>query len=215
MYSETGVPHVYLPDHVVNMVFRKRDAGRLGAGRGILGTDCQRNAGLAGPPRDRRPCTATPRRARYAGGTGDRTLVQIGMPVTLPLRPDKTRRRTAADKRRRSWPITRPHAVLRCGRQGAGDRRRRERVRPPLRPPHVGSSGRIVVPFAAGGPNDHTARLMSVKLAQHSAKRSSWKTARRSSNLARRRSRAPLGWLHAGDVQRLRGQSGALQAGAV
>jgi len=57
MYSEKGVPHVYLPGHSVNMVFpAERHTGRLGARR-ILGTDRQTK---------RAPGSTTSRSANHA-----------------------------------------------------------------------------------------------------------------------------------------------------
>jgi tripartite-type tricarboxylate transporter receptor subunit TctC len=76
---------------------------------------------------------------------------------------------------------------------------------------------RIVVPFAAGGPSDLTARLMSVKLAEALGQTFFVENrAGAGSNLGTAAVARAAPELHAaGDVQRLRGQSGALQAGAV
>ena len=77
MYSEKGVPHVYLPDQPVNMVFLQSGTpGRLGAG-GLLGAGCERDARLARSSRGRQAVRAghRPRGARHARGHAcDRAL---------------------------------------------------------------------------------------------------------------------------------------------
>ena len=89
MYSETGVPHVYLPDHNVNMVFLQSGTPgdwALGEFRGPIANETR--AWLDHLAMGR-PCTlATPQDAR---ATLEATLaiehsMRIGAPVTLPLR---------------------------------------------------------------------------------------------------------------------------------
>jgi predicted dehydrogenase len=89
MYSETGVPHVYLPDHNVNMVFLQSGTPgdwALGEFWGPIANETR--AWLDFLAMDR-PCTlATPQDAR---ATLEATLaiehsMRIGAPVTLPLR---------------------------------------------------------------------------------------------------------------------------------
>jgi predicted dehydrogenase len=89
MYSETGVPHVYLPDHNVNMVFLQSGTPgdwALGEFWGPIANETR--AWLDFLATDR-PCTlATPQDAR---ATLEATLaiehsMRIGAPVTLPLR---------------------------------------------------------------------------------------------------------------------------------
>src|SRR5690606_12322280 len=88
MYSEKGVPHAYLPDHVVNMVFLQSGtpgAGALGDFWGPLANETR--AWLDHLAMDR-PCVlATPQHAR---ATLEATLaieysMATGEPVTLPL----------------------------------------------------------------------------------------------------------------------------------
>jgi len=88
MYSETGVPHVYLPDHTVNMVFLQSGTPgdwALGEFWGPIANETR--AWLDHLAMDR-PCTlATPQEAR---ATLEATLaiehsMRIGAPVTLPL----------------------------------------------------------------------------------------------------------------------------------
>jgi predicted dehydrogenase len=89
MYTETGVPHVYLPDHTVNMVFLQSGTPgdwALGEFWGPIANETR--AWLDHLAIDR-PCTlATPQDAR---ATLEATLaiehsMRIRMPVTLPLR---------------------------------------------------------------------------------------------------------------------------------
>src|ERR1700759_3914970 len=89
MYSETGVPHVYLPDHNVNMVFLQSGTPgdwALGEFWGPIANETR--AWLDFLAMDR-PCTlATPQDAR---ATLEATLaiehsMRIGAAVTLPLR---------------------------------------------------------------------------------------------------------------------------------
>ena len=89
MYSETGVPHVYLPDHNVNMVFLQSGTPgdwALGEFWGPIANETR--AWLDFLATDR-PCTlATPQDAR---ATLEATLaiehsMRIGAAVTLPLR---------------------------------------------------------------------------------------------------------------------------------
>jgi len=89
MYTESGIPHVYLPDHVVNMVFLQSGTPgdwALGEFWGPIANETRAWLDLLATGR---PCTlATPQDAR---ATLEATLaiehsMRIGMPVTLPLR---------------------------------------------------------------------------------------------------------------------------------
>ena len=89
MYSETGVPHVYLPDHVVNMVFLQSGTPGDWALGEFWGPIANETRAWLDHLATGRPCTlATPQEAR---ATLEATLaiehsMRIGMPVTLPLR---------------------------------------------------------------------------------------------------------------------------------
>ena len=89
MYSEIGVPHVYLPDHNVNMVFLQSGTPgdwALGEFRGPIANETR--AWLDHLSTGRACTLATPVDAR---ATLEATLaiehsMRIGAPVTLPLR---------------------------------------------------------------------------------------------------------------------------------
>ena len=70
MYSEKGVPHVYLPDHNVNMVFLQSGTPGDWALGEFWGPDRQRDARLAGLSFDGQAVRAGPPAggARHAGG---------------------------------------------------------------------------------------------------------------------------------------------------
>jgi len=90
MYSEKGVPHVYLPDHVVNMVFLQSGTPgdwALGEFWGPLANETR--AWLDHLAMDR-PCVlATPQEARATleGTLAIEYAMATGEPVTLPLKP--------------------------------------------------------------------------------------------------------------------------------
>jgi len=89
MYSETGVPHVYLPDHTVNMVFLQSGTPGDWALGEFWGPIANETRAWLDHLATGRPCTlATPQEAR---ATLEATLaiehsMRIGAPVTLPLR---------------------------------------------------------------------------------------------------------------------------------
>jgi len=89
MYSETGVPHVYLPDHNVNMVFLQSGTPGDWALGEFWGPIANETRAWLYHLAMGRPCTlATPQDAR---ATLEATLaiersMRIGAPVTLPLR---------------------------------------------------------------------------------------------------------------------------------
>ena len=89
MYSETGVPHVYLPDHNVNMVFLQSGTPGDWALGEFWGPIANETRAWLDHLAMGRPCTlATPQDAR---ATLEATLaiehsMRIGAPVTLPLR---------------------------------------------------------------------------------------------------------------------------------
>ncbi len=89
MYSEKGVPHVYLPDHAVNMVFLQSGTPGDWALGEFWGPIANETRAWLDYLATGRPCTlATPQDAR---ATLEATLaiehsMRIGMPVTLPLR---------------------------------------------------------------------------------------------------------------------------------
>jgi len=89
MYSETGVPHVYLPDHNVNMVFLQSGTPGDWALGEFWGPIANETRAWLDHIAIGRPCTlATPADAR---ATLEATLaiehsMRIGAPVTLPLR---------------------------------------------------------------------------------------------------------------------------------
>jgi predicted dehydrogenase len=89
MYTETGIPHVYLPDHVVNMVFLQSGTPGDWAFGEFWGPIANETRAWLDHLATGRPCTlATPQDAR---ATLEATLaiehsMRIGMPVTLPLR---------------------------------------------------------------------------------------------------------------------------------
>ena len=89
MYTETGIPHVYLPDHVVNMVFLQSGTPGDWALGEFWGPIANETRAWLDHLATGRPCTlATPQDAR---ATLEATLaiehsMRIGMPVTLPLR---------------------------------------------------------------------------------------------------------------------------------
>jgi myo-inositol 2-dehydrogenase / D-chiro-inositol 1-dehydrogenase len=89
MYTETGVPHVYLPDHTVNMVFLQSGTPGDWALGEFWGPIANETRAWLDHLATGRPCTlATPQDAR---ATLEATLaiehsMRIGMPVTLPLR---------------------------------------------------------------------------------------------------------------------------------
>ena len=89
MYSETGVPHVYLPDHNVNMVFLQSGTPGDWALGEFWGPIANETRAWLDHLATGKPCTlATPLEARM---TLEATLaiehsMRIGMPVTLPLR---------------------------------------------------------------------------------------------------------------------------------
>ena len=88
MYTEKGIPHVYLPDQEVNMVFLQSGTpGDWALGR-VLGPDRQRDARLARPSGDGQAVRARDR-ARGARGArghaGDRAFAsqrQGGAPAS-------------------------------------------------------------------------------------------------------------------------------------
>ena len=88
MYSETGVPHVYLPDHTVNMVFLQSGTPGDWALGEFWGPIANETRAWLDHLATGRPCTlATPQDAR---ATLEATLaieqsMRIGMAVTLPL----------------------------------------------------------------------------------------------------------------------------------
>jgi hypothetical protein len=89
MYSETGVPHVYLPDHNVNMVFLQSGTPGDWALGEFWGPIANETRAWLDHLATGRPCTlATPQDGR---ATLEATLaiehsMRIGAPVTLPLR---------------------------------------------------------------------------------------------------------------------------------
>ncbi len=89
MYSETGVPHVYLPDHNVNMVFLQSGTPGDWALGEFWGPIANETRAWLDHIATGRPCTlATPQDAR---ATLEATLaiehsMRIGAAVTLPLR---------------------------------------------------------------------------------------------------------------------------------
>jgi predicted dehydrogenase len=89
MYSETGVPHVYLPDHNVNMVFLQSGTPGDWALGEFWGPIANETRAWLDHLAMGRPCTlATPQDAR---ATLEATLaiehsMRIGAPVMLPLR---------------------------------------------------------------------------------------------------------------------------------
>ena len=89
MYSEQGVPHVYLPDHNVNMVFLQSGTPGDWALGEFWGPIANETRAWLDYLATGRPCTlATPQDAR---ATLEATLaiehsMRTGMPVTLPLR---------------------------------------------------------------------------------------------------------------------------------
>jgi myo-inositol 2-dehydrogenase / D-chiro-inositol 1-dehydrogenase len=89
MYTETGVPHVYLPDHTVNMVFLQSGTPGDWALGEFWGPIANETRAWLDHLAINRPCTlATPQDAR---ATLEATLaiehsMRIRMPVTLPLR---------------------------------------------------------------------------------------------------------------------------------
>jgi len=89
MYSETGVPHVYLPDHTVNMVFLQSGTPGDWALGEFWGPIANETRAWLDHLAMGRPCTlATPQDAR---ATLEATLaiehsMRIGQAVTLPLR---------------------------------------------------------------------------------------------------------------------------------
>jgi predicted dehydrogenase len=89
MYSETGVPHVYLPDHNVNMVFLQSGTPGDWALGEFWGPIANETRAWLDHLASGRPCTlATPQDAR---ATLEATLaiehsMRIGAAVTLPLR---------------------------------------------------------------------------------------------------------------------------------
>jgi predicted dehydrogenase len=89
MYSETGVPHVYLPDHNVNMVFLQSGTPGDWALGEFWGPIANETRAWLDYLATGRPCTlATPLDAR---NTLEATLaiehsMRTGLPVTLPLR---------------------------------------------------------------------------------------------------------------------------------
>src|SRR5712672_3511614 len=89
MYTETGVPHVYLPDHVVNMVFLQSGTPGDWALGEFWGPIANETRAWLDHLATGRPCVlATPQDAR---DTLEATLaiehsMRTGLPVTLPLR---------------------------------------------------------------------------------------------------------------------------------
>jgi predicted dehydrogenase len=89
MYTEAGIPHVYLPDHVVNMVFLQSGTPGDWAMGEFWGPIANETRAWLDHLATGRLCTlATPHEAR---ATLEATLaiehsMRIGMPVTLPLR---------------------------------------------------------------------------------------------------------------------------------
>jgi predicted dehydrogenase len=89
MYSETGVPHVYLPDHTVNMVFLQSGTPGDWALGEFWGPIANETRAWLDHLATGRPCAlATPQDAR---ATLEATLaiehsMRIGAPVMLPLR---------------------------------------------------------------------------------------------------------------------------------
>jgi predicted dehydrogenase len=89
MYTESGVPHVYLPDHVVNMVFLQSGTPGDWALGEFWGPIANETRAWLDHLATGRPCVlATPQDAR---DTLEATLaiehsMRTGMPVTLPLR---------------------------------------------------------------------------------------------------------------------------------
>jgi predicted dehydrogenase len=88
MYTEKGIPHVYLPDHAVNMVFLQSGTPGDWALGEFLGPIASETRAWLDYLCMGRPCSlATPQEAR---ATLEATLaiehsVQTGRPVTLPL----------------------------------------------------------------------------------------------------------------------------------
>jgi predicted dehydrogenase len=89
MYTETGIPHVYLPDHVVNMVFLQSGTPGDWALGEFWGPIANETRAWLDHLATGRPCTlATPQDAR---ATLEATLaiehsIRTGMAITLPLR---------------------------------------------------------------------------------------------------------------------------------
>jgi predicted dehydrogenase len=89
MYTEKGIPHVYLPDHVVNMVFLQSGTPGDWALGEFWGPIANETRAWLDHLATGRPCTlATPQEAR---ATLEATLaiehsMRVGIAVTLPLR---------------------------------------------------------------------------------------------------------------------------------
>ena len=89
MYSEVGVPHVYLPDHNVNMVFLQSGTPGDWALGEFWGPIANETRAWLDHLATGRPCTlATPQdaRATLEATLGIEHSMRIGLPVTLPLR---------------------------------------------------------------------------------------------------------------------------------
>jgi predicted dehydrogenase len=89
MYTEVGIPHVYLPDHVVNMVFLQSGTPGDWALGEFWGPIANETRAWLDHLATGRSCTlATPQdaRATLEATLGIEHSMRIGMPVTLPLR---------------------------------------------------------------------------------------------------------------------------------
>jgi len=89
MYTEAGIPHVYLPDHVVNMVFLQSGTPGDWALGEFWGPIANETRAWLDHLATGRPCTLAT--AQDARATLEATLaiehaMRIGLPVTLPLR---------------------------------------------------------------------------------------------------------------------------------
>ena len=118
MYSETGVPHVYLPNHVVNMVFLQSGTPGDWALGEFWGPIANETRAWLDHLATGRPCTlATPEDAR---ATLEATLaiehsMRTGMPVTLPACGIRQTAESDGRSGGRPWIISRgPRAVPRC-----------------------------------------------------------------------------------------------------